>query len=383
MRRCALLVVGGGSDEGTRCPTQGKTLAHAAVDANLHVLAAIVSPYPAPRRSQATSRHAASRPAVNVAAAGHEILQRLRINSTECTLGLPLAHGAYGSVRWATVDGVTCIAKSAKPGKIDADAFLAAEALINARLKTAAPEDAHLAPFLGAASVAGSPYLVWRACPGVHGTLEDFLEPRLRLTKLGRALGITPSHEHGSTFHAVLARTLLRELLSTLVVVHGCGVASRDIKPANLLVDDECHGLRLIDFGAASIASASDAGRPEQQGGGGPARGSSAEAGTAAYMPPEGAVMMPAVPGAYDIYSASLVVGGALCAVSVVAALLIGLTWDNAPGAEDDDTPDDAVVLGMLGALLTLVVGLQLVAARLQRTGDQLVLSSAGGGSHL
>ena len=276
--------------------------------AAVHVLAAIVSPYSAPRRSQATTRRpATSRPAVNAAAAGDEILQRLRINSTQCTLGLPLAHGAYGSVRWATVDGVTCIAKSARPGKIHADAFLTAEALINARLKTAAPEDdAHLAPFLGAASVAGSRYLVWRACPGVHGTLEDFLEPRLRLTKLGRALGITPSHAHGPTFHAVLARTLLRELLSTLVVVHGCGVASRDIKPANLLVDDECHGLRLIDFGAASIASAStDAGRPEQQSGGGPSR-SSAQVGTAAYMPPEGAVM-PAVPGAYDIYSASLV----------------------------------------------------------------------------
>ena len=87
----------------------------------------------------------------------------------------------------------------------------------------------------------------------------------------------------------------------------------------------------------------------------------------------------PASRVAYAVRIWLLVVGGALCVVSVVAALLIGLTWDNAPGAEDDDTPDDAVVLGMLGALLTLVVGLQLVAARLQEPGDQLVLTSAAG----
>ena len=55
-----------------------------------------------------------------------------------------------------------------------------------------------------------------------------------------------------------------------------------------------------------------------------------------------------------------------------MAALLIGLTWDNAPGAADDDTPDDAVVLAMLGALLMLVVGLQVVAVRLQRADDHL-----------
>ena len=51
---------------------------------------------------------------------------------------------------------------------------------------------------------------------------------------------------------------------------------------------------------------------------------------------------------------------------------MIGLTWDNAPGAADDDTPDDAVVLAMLGALLMLVVGLQVVAVRLQRADDHL-----------
>lgn len=222
-----------------------------------------------------------------------EILQRLRINCTECSLGLPLSHGAYGSVRWAMVDGMECVAKCAKPKMAGADAFLRAEAEINAQLREAAPaDDTHLAPFLGSASVAGCPYLVWRACPGVHGTLSRFLEPP-QLPRLARALGTVP-HDHDANLtpdeHAVLARTLLRELLSALLVVHGCGVVSRDVKPDNILVDDECHGLRLIDFGAACAV-----GQPGAR-----------CAGTAAYMPPEGAVT-PAAPGAYDIYSAALV----------------------------------------------------------------------------
>ena len=61
------------------------------------------------------------------------------------------------------------------------------------------------------------------------------------------------------------------------------------------------------------------------------------------------------------------VCGGALCVVAVVAALLVGLTWDNAPGGEGDEDTEDAKVLAILGALLVLVICLQLAAARMNQ----------------
>ena len=60
-----------------------------------------------------------------------------------------------------------------------------------------------------------------------------------------------------------------------------------------------------------------------------------------------------------------LAAGGALCVASLVAALLIGLTWDNAHGIGPDEDPGDAAILTILGALLLLVIGLQWVVVRI------------------
>ena len=58
------------------------------------------------------------------------------------------------------------------------------------------------------------------------------------------------------------ARRVLHDTLAALAHVHACGVAHRDVKPANLLVDAEARRLRLIDFGsAADCASWHDAER--------------------------------------------------------------------------------------------------------------------------
>jgi glycogen synthase kinase 3 beta len=41
------------------------------------------------------------------------------------------------------------------------------------------------------------------------------------------------------------------QLLKSLVFMHSRGIAHRDIKPQNVLIDDKTGGLRLCDFGAA------------------------------------------------------------------------------------------------------------------------------------
>lgn len=105
----------------------------------------------------------------------------------------------------------------------------------------------------------------------------------LREIEVMRALGSHPniiglieSFETEETFHIVIdlarggdlmrsisrrkrycefdGRALAREFIEAVNYIHSCNVVHRDLKPDNLLLDaadDDCHGLRIADFGFA------------------------------------------------------------------------------------------------------------------------------------
>lgn len=208
-------------------------------------------------------------------------------------LGFPLARGAFGSVHWASLDGKRVIAKRAARNRPNADAYLHAEAAINAKVGALHPASCHLAPFVGVCSVGWVNHLVWQACPGVQQSLEAYLNGG-RLRELARDLGLIPSTSSDSFDVQHLGSALLAEMLSALAMVHRDGIVHRDIKPANWVVDTHTRSLRLIDFGAAIDTSTVTAGQTLIT----PA--------TTAYAPPELRLIHDR-PWAYDVYSVALV----------------------------------------------------------------------------
>jgi hypothetical protein len=91
------------------------------------------------------------------------------------------------------------------------------------------------------------------------------------------------------------ARRMLAQLADALEYAHGKGVIHRDIKPDNILLDDETGRPLITDFGIARTAgdgSSADAGRIE---------------GTAHYMSPEQATGGVSSDGRSDIYSLGVV----------------------------------------------------------------------------
>ena len=65
------------------------------------------------------------------------------------TLGMPLASGAFGKVRWGRIGEKTkCVCKSATSSQPHADEYLEMEASMNAILSKAAPFSRHLAPWV-------------------------------------------------------------------------------------------------------------------------------------------------------------------------------------------------------------------------------------------
>ena len=47
------------------------------------------------------------------------------------------------------------------------------------------------------------------------------------------------------------ARYIVRQICLAINFIHSRGIAHRDLKPDNVMIDDETHDLKLIDFGFA------------------------------------------------------------------------------------------------------------------------------------
>jgi glycogen synthase kinase 3 beta len=71
------------------------------------------------------------------------------------------------------------------------------------------------------------------------------------------------SHRARHCFPALLlVRLFAFELFAGLAYLHGLGVAHRDVKPDNVLVDIETGALRICDFGSAKVLRPGDASVP-------------------------------------------------------------------------------------------------------------------------
>jgi serine/threonine protein kinase len=108
---------------------------------------------------------------------------------------------------------------------------------------------------------------------------------------------------------------LARELLAALAHVHAAGILHRDVKPGNILLDEE-GASHLTDFG---IARPSDATEMTQTG---------MVLGTRRYLAPEVAAGEPASERS-DLYSAGCVIGEVAAPEAELDALVAALTADD------------------------------------------------------
>ena len=148
------------------------------------------------------------------------------------------------------------------PPHQDAEEMGVMELLLNVRAKRAAP--AAVADFLGHCDVPGLPkspsaapspggtgaaaagalspglWLVWRF-EGARTLAHYLSRGRDALPSLARALGVPE--------RAAVAAAA-RQLLEGLAALHAAGLVHRDVKPANIIIDERRRRLKLIDLGS-------------------------------------------------------------------------------------------------------------------------------------
>lgn len=148
-----------------------------------------------------------------------------------------------------------------------------AELLVNARVCRDAP--GACAPFLGVARVPSSTaaatgrlaqgtWLLW-SFQG-KATLASFFKAADFPASLADALFPPPPGANaaaasarrraastpGSAAHSAVTRTVTRQLLVSLAALHAAGVVHRDVKPSNLVFDEQRRRFVLIDLGACA-----------------------------------------------------------------------------------------------------------------------------------
>lgn len=127
----------------------------------------------------------------------------------------------------------------------------------------------------------GQYYLATDVCPGI--TLGDYLDLRHRLSPLD-------------------ALIVGKQMLDVLHAAHELGIVHRDVKPDNVMIDVNEHGVphvRVLDFGIAKLRDALSAGPNATQEG--------CTVGTPTYMSPEQAAGESDLDGRADIYSVGVI----------------------------------------------------------------------------
>ncbi|CAI5485041.1 unnamed protein product [Closterium sp. Yama58-4] len=185
-----------------------------------------------------------------------------RFSPSEVKVGRQLGHGNFGVVYEATVTGprgqAQRVVVKRKAAGAGADEMQDVELFMNHRLQRTVPGVA--AKFLGTMEVQPGNklqegvWLVWQHQG--DSTLDRHLKDRQYPAPLAAMLlGVQGdaggwSEEQRMWAEWQVAQTVMRQILSNLQALHHAGVVHRDVKPANLVVDEAERHLCLIDLGA-------------------------------------------------------------------------------------------------------------------------------------
>ncbi|GAQ79344.1 hypothetical protein KFL_000280490 [Klebsormidium nitens] len=193
---------------------------------------------------------------------------------TAVRVGKQLGEGSFGVVYKGFIKdptirgdgpGVPVVLKKVKAKVSGAEEMRASELYFNQRLQRTAPGSC--AEFLGTINVEKSTqkrrlssklseglWLVWRYQGA--SSLEWFLRRRDALPLLaGAVLGdsamqVRNSPEDLLQRDCAVVQAVMRNLLDSLQAIHATGVVHRDVKPLNLVLDEEMRSFKLIDLGA-------------------------------------------------------------------------------------------------------------------------------------
>ncbi|KAJ1493795.1 kinase-like domain-containing protein [Baffinella frigidus] len=129
--------------------------------------------------------------------------------------------------------------------------YLQMEALMNDLVMKLCPSVA--AHYLGQCRRNNTHWLVWEYAG--DNTLQSLLEEAVRegsLRPVAEALGVEGFLDHDVASLQTLVNAVALDLLEICVALEAAGVAHRDLKPDNMVVDPVDKRLRLIDFGSAA-----------------------------------------------------------------------------------------------------------------------------------
>jgi tRNA A-37 threonylcarbamoyl transferase component Bud32 len=148
--------------------------------------------------------------------------------------------------------------------------------------------------------------------------------------------------DHGERFELKAAVSIMRELCDALDFAHRAGVVHRDVKPANIILDEQQH-IKLTDFGVARVEDTSRS-RITQ--------GDTLVVGTPAYMSPE-QIAGAAVDRRSDVFSAGIVLYQLLTGELPFAG---GGPWTIAKKIMQEETPRPSLSNTALTPLFDTVV---------------------------
>ena len=185
------------------------------------------------------------------------------VDMTQAHIGREINSGSFGTTSW--IDGVDGHSLVIKTGKIDSDqdkvlancADLAHEAEFYQKITDKVGDHPNIAKCMGIQDVEGKRGLVLEGIRGkdMQGTMTRLEKLRTgdkaEMKKLGLTQPLSQSEFVG------MQQFMLAETLKGLEAIEQAGIVHCDIRPANIMVDKETGGIKLVDLGIAVDAGAS------------------------------------------------------------------------------------------------------------------------------